>query len=402
MRPVLLQPRRVYSRPAMFQESLPLRPLPRALPASLDLALLERSDGQFIRVGLPPEWFDVFFGDPGRPNSGLDLASRSLFLENFLLDAEAHWAAGSAQPLRSGPWTETAPDGRERPLEAMALTLDGRALLLIGPPALDFAGMQQIFQSARQEALDRQRIQREIERREVLLHCIVHDLGNPLGSVRGALQLLDDDLKAGATEAEATQQLLTIALRQADRMREMIRSILDVFRAEVDAFNPAADRTGLACDAALVVRRVVEALGPRARTRQQALAMVGVDDPCLVVAEENRLERVVYNLLDNALRYTPADEGATVTLRRDAGAVWLTIDDAGPGVPESVRPFLFQAFSQVGGRPGKAGLGLYFCRIAVKAWGGDVGVLDAPGGGARFQVRLDRPAQAIPLAGSSR
>ncbi|MEL7361394.1 MAG: ATP-binding protein, partial [Bacteroidota bacterium] len=130
----------------------------------------------------------------------------------------------------------------------------------------------------------------------------------------------------------------------------------------------------------------------RARTRQQALAMVGVDEPCLVVAEENRLERVVYNLLDNALRYTPADEGATVTLRRDAETVWLTVDDAGPGVPESVRPFLFQAFSQVGGRPGKAGLGLYFCRIAVKAWGGDVAVLDAPGGGARFQVRLDRPA----------
>ncbi|MEM8598679.1 MAG: HAMP domain-containing sensor histidine kinase [Bacteroidota bacterium] len=375
----------------MRQESLPPRPLPRALPASLDLALLERLGGQFVRLGTPPAWFDAFFGDPGHPYAGVDLAARSFFLENFLLDAEAHWATGTAELLRSGPWTETAPDGRERPLEAISLTLDERALLLVGPPALDFDGMQQVFQSARQEALDRQRIQREIERREVLLHCIVHDLGNPLGSVRGALQLLDDDLKAGIAERDETQQLLTIALRQADRMREMIRSILDVFRAEVDAFSPAADRSGLVCDAAAVVRRVVEALGPRVRTQQQALTLVGADDACPAVAEENRLERVVFNLLDNALRYTPAEETVTVTLRPDADSVVLTVDDAGPGVPESVRPFLFQAFSQVGGRPGKAGLGLYFCRIAVQAWGGEVAVLDAPGGGARFQVRLDRP-----------
>ncbi|MEM6784834.1 MAG: HAMP domain-containing sensor histidine kinase, partial [Bacteroidota bacterium] len=354
-----------------------------------------RLGGQFVRLGAPPAWFDAFFGDPGHPYAGVDLAARSFFLENFLLDAEAHWVTGTAELLRSGPWTETAPDGRERPLEAIALTLDDRALLLIGPPALDFDGMQQVFQSARQEALDRQRIQREIERREVLLHCIVHDLGNPLGSVRGALQLLDDDLKAGVTERDETQQLLTIALRQADRMREMIRSILDVFRAEVDAFSPGADRAGLVCDAAAVVRRVVEALGPRVRTQQQTLTLVGAADACPAVAEENRLERVVFNLLDNALRYTPAEEAVTVTLHRDAEAVVLTVDDAGPGVPESVRPFLFQAFSQAGGRPGKAGLGLYFCRIAVQAWGGEVAVFDAPSGGARFEVRLAAPGETM-------
>lgn len=364
--------------------------IPPGLPARLGVALLERHGDRFTRLGAVPPWFDAFFGDPGHPDRPLDLASASLFLDNFLVDAARHWAQGGADLLRSGPWTETGPDGRERPLEATALALDGRDLLLVGPPSLDYAGMQRLFQSARQEHLDRQRIQKEIERREVLLHCIVHDLGNPLGSVRGALQLLGDDMTAlgSPEETAATEQILAIALRQADRMREMIRSILDVFRAEVDALNPSADRSALRCDLAAVVRRVAEAQAPRARTQGQTVEVDGAGAPCWAVAEENRLERVVHNLLDNALRYAPSGSAVQVAVRHSGEYLVLTVDDAGEGVPESMRPFLFQAFSQAGGRPGKAGLGLYFCRIAVQAWGGTIGVEDAPVGGARFVVRL--------------
>ncbi|MEM9997742.1 MAG: HAMP domain-containing sensor histidine kinase [Bacteroidota bacterium] len=374
----------------MFQDAPPPAPIPSGLPARLDVALLERRGDRFARLGAVPSWFEALFAVPGHPEQALDLASSSLFLDNFLIDAAQHWAQGEADLLRSGPWTETGPDGRERPLEATAFVLDGRALLLIGPPSLDYAGMQRLFQSARQEHLDRQRIQKEIERREVLLHCIVHDLGNPLGSVRGALQLLGDDVAAlGAPEDTAdTRQILAIALRQADRMREMIRSILEVFRAEVDALNPSADRSALRCDVAAVVRRVAEAQAPRARTQGQHIELSGTDVAFWTVAEENRLERVVHNLLDNALRYAPSDSAVQVGLQRSQGNVVLTVDDAGPGVPESVQPFLFQAFSQAGGRPGKAGLGLYFCRIAVQAWGGTIAVEEAPIGGARFAVRL--------------
>jgi hypothetical protein len=110
-----------------------------------------------------------------------------------------------------------------------------------------------------------------------------------------------------------------------------------------------------------------------------------------VVGDETRLRRIYANLVENALRYSP--RGSTVTVRVEAEGRDLRacVDDEGPGLPpgESAGR-LFALFSQDTEGGGKAGLGLYFCRITVERWGGAIGCESRPQGGARFWFRVPR------------
>ena len=119
--------------------------------------------------------------------------------------------------------------------------------------------------------------------------------------------------------------------------------------------------------------------------------------PFVVPGNGGRLARVIGNLIDNARRFAP--EGSAVELEVRPGSelesLELHVLDRGPGVPEAARGRLFQRFSQVEspdstGDPqsGTVGLGLYFCRSSVEAWGGQIGYSDRPGGGADFWIRL--------------
>ena len=105
------------------------------------------------------------------------------------------------------------------------------------------------------------------------------------------------------------------------------------------------------------------------------------------LAEESRLERVLFNLLDNALRHAPSGSVVTVGLRRERGSCLVSVEDEGDGLPPELAATFFQKFSS-GARKGKAGLGLYFCKLVVESWGGAIGFSNRPQGGARFWVRL--------------
>jgi signal transduction histidine kinase len=108
-----------------------------------------------------------------------------------------------------------------------------------------------------------------------------------------------------------------------------------------------------------------------------------------VVAEASRLERVFYNLIQNAIRYSPRNGEISVSIAKEAdGSVRLTVEDQGPGVPPEVAPQLFQKFVRHGNTQGKAGLGLFFCRITVEQWSGAIGCEPRAGGGTVFWFRL--------------
>jgi signal transduction histidine kinase len=110
-----------------------------------------------------------------------------------------------------------------------------------------------------------------------------------------------------------------------------------------------------------------------------------------VVGENLRLERVLSNLVENAWRHSPPDSTVTVGLKEDEGCVLITVDDEGSGVPQDISKNLFQKFFQGKEKCGRAGLGLYFCRITVERWGGTIGYSPRSEGGSRFWVRLARP-----------
>ncbi|MEM7556794.1 MAG: ATP-binding protein [Cyanobacteria bacterium P01_A01_bin.84] len=109
-----------------------------------------------------------------------------------------------------------------------------------------------------------------------------------------------------------------------------------------------------------------------------------------VVAEKSRLERVISNLLENAFRYSPAESTVKLDLTQDEEYITLTIDDQGVGVEPEVAKNLFQKFSQGKDSSGKAGLGLYFCRITIELWGGKIGFSPIPEGGSRFWFTLPK------------
>lgn len=377
---------------------LPSTSLSDLVLAALDYAVFERQpDGTFRLRGTPPAWLRALFPEPADPGEPLDLAAASLFLEHFLVDAARFWEGGRSGRLASGPWTEADPQGQDWSLEATALTVDGRALLLVGFPQVDFQRTQQLVQAARVQTVQYHRTLEEIAKRDVLLHCIVHDLKNPLVGLKGSLDLLQADLQdeEEPLEREAVEELVGIGLRQAGKMQALIQTIQAAFASEVEALMPSTLPPEQAPDAAAVIQDVVEGLAPEARLNDITLATDLPEGASLsVVGDVSRLERILYNLLANALRFSPP--GSTVTAGAVAAddAVTLYVTDEGPGVPPEQVPRLFRKFARGDDQPGHAGLGLYFCRITAETWGGRVGYDPRPGGGARFWVRLPRPSAA--------
>ncbi|MEL6614669.1 MAG: HAMP domain-containing sensor histidine kinase, partial [Bacteroidota bacterium] len=340
--------------------------LPVGLLAALGIATLERlPDGRFSLLGDLPDWFTPFAASGDTPGDAfgargpIDLAEVSDFLAHFLPSAEAVWDGGGPERRMSGPFTEWGADGEERTLEATALVADGRAMLLLGPPTMTFSTTQRLLQTARDERLDLERTRRRTEEREVLLHCIVHDLANPLAGLRGGLRMLD---ASGLSDDD--RELLAIARRQAERMQTMIGDVLDTFRQEVDAMMPA---TAAPADAAHALRESADALRPRATLTGVTLHVDAPEAPLRTVADARRLERVVMNLTENAIRHSPKGGAVRLSARASGGDVVLAVEDDGPGVAPEVVGDLFRRFRPRGAHRGQSGLGLYFCRLAAES-----------------------------------
>src|SRR5262249_21185758 len=122
-------------------------------------ALLEyRGAGAFVPVAALPGWFIALWG---ASQDIIPLAEACPFLENFLFEAEAFWESPNATLCQSETWVEKAPDGREIPLQARALLLDGKRVLAIFSPDLQFHEQVKMLQTARNSLLDNERLARE-------------------------------------------------------------------------------------------------------------------------------------------------------------------------------------------------------------------------------------------------
>jgi signal transduction histidine kinase len=112
-----------------------------------------------------------------------------------------------------------------------------------------------------------------------------------------------------------------------------------------------------------------------------------------VAGDHARLERILFNLLENALRHTRDGTMIVVRLRDEGSQIRVSIKDRGQGVPDSMKSSLFEKFSQGSTNSGKVGLGLYFCRITVEGWGGEIGCLPNMKDGACFWFTLPKAGQ---------
>jgi signal transduction histidine kinase len=107
--------------------------------------------------------------------------------------------------------------------------------------------------------------------------------------------------------------------------------------------------------------------------------------------DEEKIFRVLSNLVDNALKFTPAGGKITLDMKRMDDQLFIDVRDTGPGVPSEYREQIFDLYAQVPGTEGRrrgTGLGLAFCKLAIEAHQGEIWVEDNPGGGSRFRIRL--------------
>src|SRR6202034_4153306 len=322
--------------------------------------------------------------------AGVRLTDRMTFLESFLPDAEESWNS-EAEDARaeSGAWIETVDGGRELALEASALRLAGRRILLIQNPQKRFAGDSALLQTARDAALGHERLLREIQSKEILLHCVIHDLSQPLSAMRGCFSLL-----AAENLPAKLQELIDIGQRQSRNQEELIRGILQAFSAELTAQDATAHDPVNAPDLVKCAQQIAadySAAFAAKGARIEVDLKAGLAGSWRVAGDASRLRRIYTNLVENALRYSPA--GSTVTLGAldEGGFVRAFVDDEGAGLPTGeAAPRLFSLFAKGKEGGGKAGLGLYFCKITVERWGGTIGAENRPDRGTRFWFRLPR------------
>jgi signal transduction histidine kinase/CheY-like chemotaxis protein len=358
----------------------------------------DRAGRRFALLYDPPGWFQEVWGHQTAGNL-LTLVDRSPFLDAFLSEAKEHWNSDAETSIASGVWVEQISGGREIPLEARAWRIEGKRILSIHSPQETFQEQSRVLQTARDSVLVHERLLKETQKKEILLHCIIHDLSQPLAAMRGCFEVL-----ASETTSPASKRLIELGSRQSERQEAMIREVLQAFAMDIDSAMEAGEAAS-APSILVCAEEMVAAFAPLFQSHGAKIRL----DPRVdrkahwgVAGERSRLMRVFSNLVENALRHAPKGSLVTIRLEDDAGHVKASVDDAGPGLPKEFKPSdAFALFSKGKQGGGKAGLGLYFCRITVERWGGSIGCESLPHRGARFWFRLPRVAPAESAAAPS-
>lgn len=274
---------------------------------------------------------------------------------------------------------EGADDFLTKPIRPTELLSRVQVLLRIRRLATD---LQEQFSLVRNQRDDLVRLQLQ---KEQLMAFVVHDLKNPINSIGllTSLILRDRDLSNHSrTNAEAIRQ-------EVRNLSRLVFNLLDISKGDEGELRPERRPIELA----ELLSEVAELSKPQAEDRKQRIQLFFRLESPTVIADEDLLRRVLENLLDNALRHTPAE--GLVTIEAESvpeGSVLLRVIDSGPGIAKEMRPRIFEKYVQLEqgweqvSRTGR-GLGLVFCRMAVEAHGGAIWVEDAEVGAA-FCVRI--------------
>jgi signal transduction histidine kinase len=220
-----------------------------------------------------------------------------------------------------------------------------------------------------------------------------HELRTPLTSILANLELLHDRLEPGS-EAGEEAQMVESALRSSRRMRRLVADLLMLARADAGRFGERSP-----VDLAEIAEAAVAEVRPVADGRELAL---DTSEPVTVIGNADELHRLTVNLLDNAVRHTPAGTLIETRVDRRNGEAVLEVRDQGPGLPPGMEEQVFSRFVRGGGPADMAidsgtGLGLAIVRAVAVSHGGSVVAGNDPDGGARFTVTLpsaEEPAEA--------
>lgn len=221
----------------------------------------------------------------------------------------------------------------------------------------------------------------ELSRRR-LLDDLAHELRTPVATLEAYLEGIEDDvLPADATSWQVMHD-------QLDRLRRLVSDLSDLSAADEHALDLHPEEGDLAA----TVAASVSAAGPRFADKQVGLEAEPPEVLPPVRFDSQRVAQILTNLLENALRHTPAGGRVVVTCERtDRATVLVRVRDTGDGIPADQLDAVFERFHRVdpARSPGGSGLGLTIARSLARAHGGDLtAASDGPGRGARFDLTL--------------
>ena len=301
------------------------------------------------------------------------------FMEVLTLWTPVYWLAGDVKVVT-----------------AMASVGTAVALPPLVPRILELVQAQEIAERRRSELLEssallaeeqtaRARAEEADRAKDQFLAMVSHELRNPLSPILAWSRML----KLGTLDPAKLTDAYTAIERNATAQAQLIEDLLDVSRIVTGKLRLDVRPTSLGG----VIEAAVGALRPSAEAKRIRLQLTLDPRPGMVLGDPDRLQQVVWNLVSNAIKFTPKGGRVHIALERVNSHVELSVSDTGQGIHRDALPHVFQRFWQgetgTDRRQGGLGLGLAIVRHLVESHGGEVAVhSDGPGQGTRFTVKL--------------
>lgn len=237
-------------------------------------------------------------------------------------------------------------------------------------------------------------LQRERDARDAMVHAVAHDLKSPLSAVALREQLVIRKIERGSLDVTNTEFLGHARKVSCDveRILSMINDLLDTSRLRSDRIQLRIETA----DLCVIVRDVADRLGPQCENRHASLRLHVPDEPCVGRWDVLFVDRMLTNLIVNALKYAPG-KPIDVTLDQHEEQVSVVVADHGDGIPLNAQRRVFDAFfTDSIGRAGKGshGLGLWIVQRLAQAHNGSVTLESEPGHGTSVRVALPRVCDA--------
>jgi len=335
--------------------------------------------------------FSPVSGDPMSLNEaamkifkGLDPANRHL--KHIVDSSIVRWTDGQEMSLAEFVFALLQPGKGTLRAEELVLSVPGRRSLAVLANA-SLLKMQDDEVKSVVVTLQDLSWMEELEKlRAEFLGMVSHELRSPLASIKGSASNLRESLNTFSPDEMI--QFIHIIEKQADRMRDLLRELLDMARIETGTLSVTPEPYDSA-------RLVDEACNTFLSGGGRDNLSVDLEpDLPWVMADRWRTVQVLENLLSNAAKYSPVPSVITVSAALDDGRVAFTVADDGRGVPPDRIPYLFRKFARIHGEEGErqisgSGLGLAICKGIVEAHGGRIWAESAgPGQGTRFTFTL--------------
>jgi PAS domain S-box-containing protein len=348
------------------------------------------SDAEGTVFAANPAYFELY-GYP--PDQVLGHSFAIIFPAKQRASAVAQYAA-TFQSRTVLPVYESSirrADGSERIVETRATFVvmdeDQPALLSI---IRDITARKRLEQErdhllAREQAA-RVEAEAALRTRDRFLSVAAHELKTPLTALRGYTDILRRRAEREHTLSERDQRAVRVIDAQAKRLHGLIDSLLDIGRIHAGGFSvelKPLDLGGL-------VRRLVEELQPT--LEQHTIHLEHPADALVVAGDAARLEQVVQNLLQNALKYSPSGGPVQVRVHRQDDRALLLVSDQGVGIPEAAQAHIFEQFYRAANVEEEGvqgmGIGLYVTKEILALHGGEISVVSHEGEGSTFTVSL--------------